>query len=69
MHANLDDLTVARLARELRQAANECPKCQGTREVTFTSRGRDNLVNCLHCEALYKLLEPLDLALEILKGE
>jgi len=66
---NIDNLTVAKLRDELRLAAEKCPKCEGTRETTFTSRGRDNIVNCLECEPLYKLLEPLEMALALLKAE
>ena len=64
---SLDNLTITKLRDELRLAADKCPKCEGTRETTFTSRGRDNIVNCLQCEPIYKLLEPLEMALEFLK--
>jgi len=64
---NIDDLTLTKLAQELRLAANKCPKCEGAREHAFISRGRENIVNCLQCEAVYKLLEPIEAALEILK--
>jgi hypothetical protein len=66
---NMSDLIITRLRDELRMAADKCPKCEGTRETTFTARGRDNIVNCLECEPIYKLLEPIELAWEILKAE
>jgi hypothetical protein len=69
MSATIDQLITAKLVQELRQAAAACANCQGTRETTFTSRGRDNIVNCLHCEPIYKFLEPLELALDLLKAE
>lgn len=64
---NIDSLTLTKLAAELRLAADQCPKCQGAREHPFISRGRENIVNCLQCESIYKLLEPIEVALEILK--
>ena len=56
---------LARLRAELRQAAEKCPNCQGAREYVFPSRGRENIVNCVRCEAIYKLLEPIEVAWEI----
>jgi hypothetical protein len=64
---DIDDLILSRLAYELHRAAENCPKCQGAREHSFFSRGRENIVNCLQCEPIYKLLESLEAALEILK--
>jgi hypothetical protein len=61
---DIDNLPLPRLVAELRLAADRC-KCEGTREVVFTSRGRDNLVPCLECEPIYQVLEPLEVALEI----
>ncbi len=66
---DIDHLTIAKLAADLRLAAESCPKCQGSREVPFISRGRENIVNCLLCEPVYKLLEPIEAALEILKEQ
>jgi hypothetical protein len=63
---DIDNLPLPRLVKELRLAADRC-QCGGTREVVFTSRGRDNLVPCLECEPIYKVLEPLEVALEILR--
>ncbi len=64
---DIDSLTIAKLAQDLRLAAENCPRCAGSKETVFTSRGRDNLVPCLECEPLHGLLATLDLALEILK--
>jgi len=64
---DVKDLTLSKLAAELRLAAERCPKCEGAREHPFTSRGRENIVNCLQCAPIYTLLEPLEAALEILK--
>ncbi|MDP3182132.1 MAG: hypothetical protein Q8M54_04860 [Desulfobaccales bacterium] len=36
---NIDNLTLTRLAAELRLAVDKCPKCQGAREHLFISRG------------------------------
>lgn len=63
---NIDNLTITRIAAELRLAADNCPKCAGSREVPFISRGRENIVNCLLCESIHKFLEPIEAALEIL---
>jgi hypothetical protein len=63
---DIDNLSLPSLVEELRRVAKHC-KCEGTREVVFTSRGRDNLVPCLECEPIYQVLEPLEMALEILK--
>jgi len=43
---DIDKLPLPKLVEALRQAANSC-QCEGTREAVFTSRGRDNVVNCL----------------------
>lgn len=64
---DIDNLTLTRLAGELRLAVEKCPKCEGAREHPFFSRGRENLVPCLQCEPIYKILEPLEAALEILR--
>jgi hypothetical protein len=63
---DIDNLPLPRLVAELRLAADRC-KCEGTREVVFTSRGRDNLVPCLECEPIYQVLEPLEVALKMLR--
>jgi hypothetical protein len=63
---DIDNLSLPNLVEELRRAAEHC-KCEGTREVVFTSRGRDNLVPCLECEPIYRVLEPLEMALGILQ--
>jgi hypothetical protein len=68
MQKNPDSSTLVRFARELRLVADNCPNCQGAREYIFPSRGRENVVNCVRCEALYKLMEPLEVALEIILG-
>ena len=47
---DIDKLTLPQLVADLKQAAANCPKCEGTRETVFTARGRDNIVNCLECE-------------------
>ena len=67
--ANLDQSTLGRLVGELRLAAANCSQCEGTREYTFTSRGRDNVVNCVRCEPVYKLLENLEPILELIRGD
>jgi hypothetical protein len=64
---DIHNLTITKLAEELWMAAGKCPKCQGAREHPFISRGRENLVPCLQCEPLYKILEPIEAALEILR--
>ena len=65
---DIDNLPLPRLVEELRLAAKRC-QCEGTRETVFTARGRDNIVNCLACEPIYNVLDPLEKALEILKKE
>jgi len=60
---------IGRLWGELRLAANNCPNCQGAREYPFSSRGRENIVPCVRCEALYNLIEPLEVALEIIRAD
>lgn len=69
LQANKENSTLARLERELRLVADNCPKCQGAREHPFLYRGRENIVPCVRCEPLYKFLEPLERALEILRGD
>ncbi len=63
---DINNLPLPRLVEELRQAAKRC-QCEGTRETIFTARGRDNIVNCLACEPIYQVLEPLEKALELLQ--
>jgi hypothetical protein len=63
---DIDNLPLPRLVEELRLAAKSC-QCEGTREAIFTARGRDNIVNCLACEPIYDVLEPLEKALKILQ--
>ncbi|MEJ2673243.1 MAG: hypothetical protein P8168_13795, partial [Deltaproteobacteria bacterium] len=65
---DITNLPLPRLVEELRQAAQHC-QCGGTRETVFTSRGRDNIVPCLLCEPIYKVLEPLETALKLLQEE
>jgi hypothetical protein len=67
--ANLDKSTLGRLVAELRLAAENCSQCEGAREYTFTSRGRDNAVPCLRCEPVYKLLETFDPILELIRDD
>lgn len=64
---NLDNLPLPKLIADLKQAAKNCPKCEGTRETVFTARGRDNIVNCLECEPLHDALGHLEAALKLLK--
>lgn len=66
---DLDNSTLGRLVAELRLAAENCPQCEGTREYTFTSRGRDNMVPCLRCEPVYKLLETFEPVLELIRND
>jgi hypothetical protein len=63
---DIDKLPLPKLVEALRQAAKSC-QCEGTREAVFTARGRDNVVNCLACEPVYEVLNPLEKALEILQ--
>ena len=65
---DIDKLPLPKLVEALRQAAKSC-QCEGTRETIFTARGRDNIVPCLACEPIYQVLQPLELALEILQKE
>jgi hypothetical protein len=65
---DIDNLPLPKLVEELRLAAKRC-QCEGTRETVFTARGRDNIVNCLACEPIYNVLDPLEKALAILKKE
>ena len=64
---DIDNLPLPRLVEELRRAAKNC-QCEGTRETVFVSRGRDNVVNCLTCEPIYQILEPLEAALKLLRA-
>ena len=63
---DINNLSLPRLVEELRLAAKRC-QCEGTRETIFTARGRDNIVNCLACEPIYQVLEPLEKALKLLR--
>jgi hypothetical protein len=65
---DIDKLPLPKLVEALRQAAKSC-QCEGTREAVFTARGRDNVVNCLACEPIHNVLQPLESALEILQKE
>ncbi len=65
---DLDKLTLPQLMADLKQAAANCPKCEGTRETVFTARGRDNVVNCLECEPIHDALAHLEAALKLLQG-
>jgi uncharacterized Zn finger protein len=67
MQVNIDVSVLIRLVAELRTAAEDCPKCGGTRETIFTSRGRDNIVPCLECENVHQALEHLEAGLAALK--
>jgi hypothetical protein len=62
-----DNLPLPKLVEELHRAAKNC-QCEGTRETVFVSRGRDNVVNCLACEPIYQVLEPLEKALKLLRA-
>jgi hypothetical protein len=64
---DIDKLPLPKLVEALRQAAKSC-QCEGTRETTFTARGRDNVVNCLACEPIYNVLELLEKALAMLQS-
>ncbi len=63
---DIDNLPLPKLVEALRQAAKNC-QCEGTRETVFTARGRDNIVNCLACEPIYNILEPLEKTLKLLR--
>jgi hypothetical protein len=63
---DIDKLPLPKLVEALRQAAKSC-QCEGTRETIFSARGRDNVVNCLECEPIYNVLEPLEKALAMLQ--
>ncbi|MBM4295227.1 MAG: hypothetical protein FJ126_10040 [Deltaproteobacteria bacterium] len=67
MQVNIDVSILSKLIAELRRAAEDCPRCAGTRETIFTSRGRDNIVPCLECENIHQTLEHLEAALAALK--
>jgi len=67
MKVNVDDAVLAEMVEEVRQAAAQCPKCEGTRETVFTARGRDNIVNCLECENIHEALAHLEAALALLR--
>ncbi len=60
-------LTLPELVAELKRAAENCPRCEGSRETIFTARGRDNIVPCLECEPIYVALEHLEKAMKLLK--
>ncbi len=64
---DIDNLPLPKLVEELRRAAKHC-QCEGTRETVFVSRGRDNVVNCLACEPIYQVLDPLEKALKLLRA-
>ena len=64
---DLNNLTLPKLLAELKQAAANCPRCEGTRETVFTARGRDNVVNCLECEPIYDAMQHLEAAQKLLK--
>jgi uncharacterized Zn finger protein len=64
----LDKLTFPQLVADLKKAAENCPRCEGTRETVFTARGRDNIVNCLECEPIHDALAHLEAAAKLLKG-
>ncbi len=65
---DFENLTLPQLVAELKAAAQNCPKCEGTRETIFTARGRDNVVNCLECEPIHNALDHLEKAEKLLKG-
>ena len=65
---DIDKLTLPQLVANLKQAAANCPKCEGTRETVFTARGRDNIVNCLECEPVHDALGHLEAATKLLQG-
>jgi uncharacterized Zn finger protein len=67
MQANVEAANLVKLVEEIRSAAQQCPKCEGTRETIFTARGRDNIVNCLECENLHQALEHLEKAVKLLQ--
>jgi hypothetical protein len=64
---DIDNLPLPKLVEELRRAAKNC-QCEGTRETVFVSRGRDNVVNCLACEPIYQVLDPLEKVLKLLRA-
>jgi uncharacterized Zn finger protein len=64
---DIDQLSLPQLVAALKQAAANCPRCEGTRETVFTARGRDNVVNCLECEPIHQTLEHLEAATKLLK--
>ena len=65
---DIDKLTLPQLVADLKLAAKNCPKCEGTREAVFTARGRDNIVNCLECEPLHDALGHLEAAMKLLNA-
>lgn len=67
--ANLDKSTLGRLVAELKLAAENCSQCEGAREYTFTSRGRDNIVPCVRCEPIYTMLKAYEPILELIRGD
>jgi|GEM_PF-2933616 len=66
LKAHPDRSTLGSLVAELRLAAANCPQCEGAREYTFTSRGRDNIAPCVRCEPFYKLLAPFEEVLALI---
>ena len=64
---DIDNLPLPKLVEALRRVAKNC-QCEGTRETVFVSRGRDNVVNCLACEPIYQVLDPLEAALKLLRA-
>ena len=64
---DIDKQSLPQLIADLKQAAENCPRCEGTRETVFTSRGRDNIVNCLECEPIHEALGHLEAARKLLK--
>ncbi|MBM4275243.1 MAG: hypothetical protein FJ134_12390 [Deltaproteobacteria bacterium] len=62
MQVNIDVSILDKFVTELRMTAEKCPRCEGSRETIFTSRGRDNVVPCLECENIHNALENLEAA-------
>lgn len=58
-----------RLKEDLQRLAEECPNCRGKREYNFLYRGKENIVPCVRCEPVYKLLQPLQEALGMLEDK
>lgn len=64
-----EHLTLGKLVADLQGAALRCPNCKGSREWVHTYRGRENLVPCVRCEAIHKILEPLEVAPEMWRSD